>query len=51
MKLRDANLQLYERKLFHASSSFLCRKFLRINQDYFLRKGFENLKHDFFQEM
>ena len=46
MKLRDANLQVYEKNSFTYPPSFniFCFHFLRTRRDYFFRRGFENVR-------
>ena len=43
---QDANLQLYEKKLTHPLF-FFCLDFLRMDQDFFFRRGFESVRGQF----
>ena len=49
MKLRDASLQVYEKKKHFHTSSFMyfCIHFLRIHHDYFVQRGFESVRVQF----
>ena len=50
MKLRDASLQVYEKKtLSHILFHVFCLYFLRMHHNYFFRRGFESVEHNFFQ--
>ena len=49
MKLQDANLQLFEKNLFHTSSlyfAFIFSECIKINK-YFFQRGFEIMQAQF----
>ena len=48
MKLRDANLQLYKKKLFRTFSfMYFAFIFPRVHHDYFFRRAFEKVQAQF----